>query len=162
ISQTILSRTRLEGIIQELNLYPKERQTEIMQDVVENMRDDIHVDPVKGDAFTVQFQGRDPVMVMKVAEKLASLFKEESMNEGERRAQGTTTFVESQVEDAKRRLVDTEDKLKKYRMAHAGELPTQAAANLQAIQSIQMQLQSLTGSINNDANTKLLLERQIA
>lgn len=162
IQQTILSRTRLEGIIQELDLYKKERQTEIMQDVVEKMRDDIHVDPVKGDAFTVQFQGRDPVMVMKVAEKLASLFKEESMNEGERRAQGTTTFVESQVEDAKRKLVDTEDKLKKYRLAHSGELPTQAAANLQAIQSIQLQLQSLTQSLNNDANTKLLLERQIA
>jgi len=162
IKQTILSRTRLEAIIQDLNLYEKERKTQIMQDVVEKMRDDIQVLPNKGDAFTVKYQGRNPTQVMQVTEKLASLFKEQSMKEGENRAQGTTTFVESAAEDAKRKLLDTEEKRKKYQLAHSGELPSQASANMAAIQSIQMQLQSLAQSINSDQTAKQFLERQIA
>jgi polysaccharide chain length determinant protein (PEP-CTERM system associated) len=162
IQQTILSRTKLEAIIQELNLYEKERKTQIMQDVVENMRDDIHVQTSKGDAFTVRYQGRNPTQVMQVTEKLASLFKTQSMKEGEDRAQGTTSFVESQAEEAKRKLLDTEERLKKYRLAHSGELPSQAPANMAAISSIQMQLQSLAQSINSDQTARQFLERQIA
>src|SRR5690606_11035031 len=38
ISQQILSRTRLERIIEEFNLYENQRQTMIMEDVVQLMR----------------------------------------------------------------------------------------------------------------------------
>ena len=38
ISQQILSRTRLERIIQDFNLYTEERRTGIMEDIVERMR----------------------------------------------------------------------------------------------------------------------------
>src|SRR5689334_7184259 len=38
ISQQILSRTRLERIIEEFNLYAEERRTLIMEDVIERMR----------------------------------------------------------------------------------------------------------------------------
>ena len=41
ISQQILSRTRLERIIQEFNLYERERERLIMEDVIEQMRRDI-------------------------------------------------------------------------------------------------------------------------
>src|SRR6185295_7715113 len=43
--QTILSRTRLERVIQEFNLYQEERKRQIMEEVVENMRNDITVKP---------------------------------------------------------------------------------------------------------------------
>jgi len=72
ISQQILSRTRLERVIQDFNLYEKERKTGIMEDLVERMRRDIEVQIVKGDAFRVAFTGQDPRTVMRVTERLAS------------------------------------------------------------------------------------------
>ena len=50
INQEILSRTRLEQIIQDFNLYPQSRNGGIMEDVVEGMRSDIHIDMIRGDA----------------------------------------------------------------------------------------------------------------
>ena len=38
LNQQILNRTRLEQIIREFNLYPQERRTAIMEDVVDRMR----------------------------------------------------------------------------------------------------------------------------
>src|SRR5262245_43711825 len=47
--QTILSRTKLERLIQDFDLYKIERTKEIMEDVVQGMRNDIHIDSQKGD-----------------------------------------------------------------------------------------------------------------
>src|ERR1041385_5677918 len=69
IIQQILSRTRLERIIQDFNLYQEERKTGIMEEVVEGMRKDITVQVVKGDAFRVSYAGRDPRTVMRVTEQ---------------------------------------------------------------------------------------------
>ena len=50
-------------------------------------------------------------------------------------AEGTNQFLEAQLEDARRRLVDTEQKVQEYRRAHAEELPEQRDGNLQALRN---------------------------
>jgi len=162
MQQTILSRTRLERLIMEFNLYEKERKSQIMEEVVQNMRDDIRVNPVKGDAFTVSYKGRNPLTVMKVTERLAGYFKDESLRDGTMRAEGTNSFVESQAEEAKRRLLETEAKLTQYKIRYAGELPEQLGANMQAIQSINQNLNAVGQAMNSDQSSKLMLERLIA
>jgi len=162
ISQQILSRTRLERVIQDFDLYREERRTGIMEDIVERMRRDIGVQVVQGDAFRVNYVGRDPRTVMKVTERLASLFIEENLKDRELLADGTTVFIEAQLEDARRRLIEQEKKLEAYRRRHSGELPSQLDSNLQAIQNTQMQVQSLVESLNRDRDQRLVLQRQLA
>ena len=162
ITQQILSRTRLERVIKDFELYPQERRTGIMEDVVEKMRRDISVQVVKGDAFRVSYVGREPRTVMKVTERLASLFIEENLRDRELQAEGTNLFLENQLEDARRRLIEQEKKLEVYRRQHTGELPSQLDSNLQVIQNTQMQIQAIVESLNRDSDRRLVLERQIA
>ena len=161
ISQQILSRTRLERIIQDFNLYAEERKTEIMEDIVEKMRLDIKVDVVKGDAFRVSYIGRDPRTVMKVTERLSSLFIEENLRDREILAEGTDQFLEAQLEDARRRLGEHERKLETYRKQFSGQLPSQLEANLSVIQGTSSQLQQLNESLNRDRDRHLVVERQL-
>jgi polysaccharide chain length determinant protein (PEP-CTERM system associated) len=162
ITQQILSRTRLERIINDLNLYPKERRTEIMEDVVEQMRKDINVDVVKGDAFRVSYASDNPRTAMLVTERLSSFFIEENIRDREVLAEGTDQFLESELEDARRRLVENEQKLQQYREEHAGELPDQADANVQSLSGAQVQLQSVLEALNADRDRRIALERQLA
>src|SRR4051812_48915935 len=162
ITQQILSRTRLERIIQDFNLYPEERKAAIMEDVVDRMRGNINVQVVKGDAFRVSFISDEARTAMRVTERLASLFIEESLRDREVLAEGTNQFLEAQLEDARRRLVDHEKKLEEYRRQYAGQLPTQVESNLQVLQNLQTQVQSLAESINRDSERRLILERTIA
>jgi polysaccharide chain length determinant protein (PEP-CTERM system associated) len=161
VSQQILSRTRLERIIQELNLYQNERQRKLMEDVVEQMRKDIDVEIVKGDAFRVSYKSEDPRAAMRVTERLASFFIDESLRDREVLAQGTDQFLEAQLEDARRRLVENEQKLEDYRRRHNGELPTQVDANMQGVHNTEMQLQALLDSLNRDRDRRLMVERQL-
>src|SRR6185295_13755873 len=70
-------------------------------------------------------------------------------------------FLQSQLEDARRRLLEHEKKLETYRQRYSGQLPTQLPGNLQAIQNAQMQLQALDESSNRAHERRLLLERQL-
>lgn len=163
ISQQILSRTRLERIIQSFDLYAEERKTGLMEDVVELMREDIGVSVVpRSSAFRVSYTGEDPRTVMRVTERLASLFIEENLRDREVLVEGTNQFLETQLEDARRRLVEHEKRLEEFRRRHAGELPTQAQTNLQVLQNQQMQLQALVESINRDRDRRQILEGMLA
>ncbi len=162
ISQQILSRTRLERVIQDFELYTDRRKTDLMEDIVERMRRDIDVEIVKGDAFRVSFTAEDPRTAMKVTERLASLFIDESLRDREVLANDTNQFLESQLEDARRRLVENEKRLAEYRRLHDGELPTQLDANMQGLHNNEMQVQALVDSINRDRDRRLVLERMLA
>jgi polysaccharide chain length determinant protein (PEP-CTERM system associated) len=162
LTQQILSRTRLERIIQDFNLYEEERKTRLMEDVVEQMRNDIVPAVVKGDAFRVSYTGREPRTVMKVTDRLASLFIEENLRDREVLAEGTNQFLESQLEEARHRLIEHEEKLEEFRRTHSGQLPSQLPTNLQAITNTEMQIQSVVESLNRDRDRRLIIERTIA
>jgi polysaccharide chain length determinant protein (PEP-CTERM system associated) len=162
ISQQILSRTRLEAIIETLGLYQVERTKFPMEDIVGRMRKDIEVETVRGDAFIVSYTAPDPLVAQKVTERLASLFIEENVRDRRTLAEETSVFLESQLEDARARLVETEKRLEAFRVEHAGELPTQTASNMQALQMLQSQVQALNDSMARDRDRRILIERQLA
>jgi polysaccharide chain length determinant protein (PEP-CTERM system associated) len=162
ISQQILSRTRLERIVQDFNLYDRDRQTALMEDIVERMRRDIDVEIVKGDAFRIGYTGQNPRTVMKVTERLASLFIEENLRDRAVLAEDSYEFLDSQLDEARRRLLEHEKKLEEYRRRYAGQLPNQVESNLQVIQNTQMRIQQLNESMARDRDRRLMLERMIA
>jgi polysaccharide chain length determinant protein (PEP-CTERM system associated) len=162
IQQQILSRTRLERIIQDLNLYQRERRIGIMEDVVDTMRNrDIEVQIVKGDAFRVSYKSSDPRTAMKVADQLASAFMMESLSDRSVLAEQTTSFLQTQLDDARGRLETHEKKLADYKTKHSGELPSERDANIQVLNNLQLQVQALNDSMNRDKERRYQLDKTI-
>jgi polysaccharide chain length determinant protein (PEP-CTERM system associated) len=163
ISQQILSRTRLERIITDFDLYKDERASMAMEDVVLLMRGShVRVDIVRGDAFRISYVAENPVIAQQITERLASYFIEENLRDREVLAEATNQFLDTQLQDARARLIEQEKKLEGYRMKHGGELPTQAQSNLTALQNLQFRAQSLQESIARDRDRRLVLERSLA
>jgi len=163
ISEQILSRSRLERTITDFDLYPAQRAQDVMEDVIVRMRGDIKGPMLVGkESFRLSYVSSDPKIAQKVTGRLASLYIEENSRDRQNQAEGTNQFLESQLADAKRRLLETEKRLADYQRQYSGQLPTQLATNLQAIQNAQMQLQSVSESLNRARERRLLLERQVA
>jgi len=93
-----LEPTRLEKVISEFKLYPKEIRTGSMEEVVEGMRKNILIEIPKKERdkdknyFSISYIGRDPLLVTMVTNKLASLLIEENLRFRELQAQGTSEF----------------------------------------------------------------------
>jgi polysaccharide chain length determinant protein (PEP-CTERM system associated) len=165
LTEQILSRSRLELIIQEMNLYPAERARWVMEDVVERMRSDVDTQVVGGDdinAFRVSYESDDPERARQVTERLASLYIDRNQEDRANQANQTSDFLDTQLALAKQRLIEQEQKLEAYRRANAGQLPSQLGGNLQAIQNANTQLQAINEAANRAQERRLLIERQMA
>lgn len=166
ITQQIVSRTKLERIIEEFQLYKDDRRTEIMEDIVERMRSrDLRIDIPRGpdpNSFTVGFTSENPKTAMLVAERLASLFVQENTQNRAQQAGSTSSFLDAQVEDARRKLKEQDDKIAAFRTRYSGRLPTMLSTNLQMMTSVQAQIESNADAGNRERDRLTQLESKIA
>lgn len=168
IAQQILSRTKLERIIEDLDLYREDRETMIMEDLVEKMRNvDIKIDVGPGGRdggghFSVGYESPDPRMAMQVADRLARMFMQENSEEREVLADSTNQFLQSQLDDARRRLIEHEARLVTFRQQNSGRLPTQVTANLSMMQVTQSQIQANSDALVHENDRLTGLDANIA
>jgi protein tyrosine kinase modulator len=160
ISQQILSRTELERIIQEFNLYPDERRRMPMEDVVDLMRRDV-IFRTEGTVFPVGFKANDPNVAQKIAQELSGLFIRENLEERSTASAQTDQFLQSQLEEVRRQLKENEAKLEEFRRANPGQMPQEVQGNQQALNLAQSQLMALQESINRDRDRQLMLRRML-
>jgi polysaccharide biosynthesis transport protein len=158
IRQEILSRSRLRKIITEFNIYRSTKGNLATDDQVEMMRNDITVEMLNSqpgehnknvEALKITYSGSNPVLVQQVTRKLTSLFIEENLRDREQEAEGTTGFLDDQLEKMRQSLQEQEKKIQAFKSAHAGELPEQQMASLQLLGQLQGMLQT-----NSDAITR--------
>jgi polysaccharide biosynthesis transport protein len=164
ISQEILSRSRLEGLISRFSLYGDLRKRVPSEVVIERMRKDIQLE-LKGIeqregkgttiAFALSYRGGDPQTVAQVANTLASSYIEENLKVRERQATGTAEFLKVQLVGVKNRLDEQERIVSEFKKRHLGELPQQLDANLATIERLSAQLRS-----NGDNQTRAIERRE--
>ena len=166
ITQQILSRTRLLMIIEKLHLYSDAKVLQSPDDKIDAMRKAISVDLVQNrnneiTSFKVNFLAHDPVLAQKVTYELTQLFINENLRVRQEESQGTTDFIEKQLEDARVTLAAQEAKVKQFEAAHQGTLPTQQSSNLQILAGLQGQLQNEQDSLNTAKQQRVYFQSLI-
>jgi polysaccharide chain length determinant protein (PEP-CTERM system associated) len=170
LSHDILSRPRLQQIVQEYRLYPHLRRTHSPEAIVDRMRKDIRLE-LRGEderdrrrdqrsiAFAVAYTTTDPRLSVLVTNTLAALYSQENTKLREQQAVGASEFLEAQLRDVRQRLVEQERRIAQYKERHLGELPEQREANLRTLERLQQQLQ-LAHENNRRANERKQLITQ--
>ena len=134
ISQEILSRSRLEALINRFGLYADLKQRVSLEEVIARIRGDIKLELKSAKvtdqreatiAFTLSYQGSDPGTVSAVTNTLAGFYIEEKLKARERQAIGTAEFLKVQLGETKNRLDVQEQRVSTFKRSHLGELPQQ-------------------------------------
>ena len=169
MAQTILSRTVLTTIINTFNLYQRERSRMPIEDVIELMKKDIQILPVASPttatdripAFAVTFSYENRLMAQRVVQDLVSRFIDENIRNRSNATFQTTTFIKDQLDDAKKQLDDSENKLASFRMANNGRLPDQVDSNMRSLSALEAEATFLNSQISRANQEKLQLESNI-
>ncbi len=166
ITQQILSRTRLLHIIDQLNLYSDGGNRLTPDDKVERMRKDIEIELVRDgegrvNAFNVYYSSRNPHIAQQVTSELTNLFISENLEVRQQQSEDTTSFLEGQLETARKTLASQEEKIRIFKAEHPGELPTQVSSNLQILAGMQSQLQTEEDELNTAKQQRVYLETLI-
>ncbi|MBE0568103.1 MAG: hypothetical protein IH577_00300 [Deltaproteobacteria bacterium] len=161
IQQEILSSGRLTAVIEEMGLFKEHGKTMSGGSAVELMRKRITMELDRTNTFTLSVDHENPQAAKEVASRLGSYLIEQNTRTREAATQGTTQFLESQLEDTRIKLEAQEDKLKQYKMQYGGELPEQMEANLGRLARLQDQIKSNTEAITRMEDRKVFIETQI-
>ncbi len=176
ITQQIMSRPRLQEIIDRFNLYPEMRKNHTREEIIKRLRDNISLETISADvvdrrtgrpttatiAFNLSYQGEDPDTVVKVTNRLTSLYLEENLRQREERVTNITTFLEQERENLARQIARLEEDISKFKQIHGRELPEFNAVNLQAVNRLTRDLEQNRMQLRSLKERKLYLEGQLA
>lgn len=168
MQEQILSRSRLQPIIEKFNLFRGDAQP--MEVLVARLRSTILVTPVKpivrapGDlpGFYISYTGSEPHTTQQVCSEITSMFMEENLKLREKAAQGTTDFLVKQLDDAKRKLDDQDRRLALFKQHYVGQLPDQEQANWNLLMSKTSALEATTQALNRTHQDKTYMESLLA
>jgi polysaccharide chain length determinant protein (PEP-CTERM system associated) len=167
MKEQILSRSRLEPIIERFNLGTPGMN---MDDKVATTRKDIGITPIHSEiagagglpGFFISFTASDPHTAQLVCREITSLFVSANLQEREQSAEGTTAFLKGQLDQAKANLDSQDQKLAEFQKQYMGTLPEQQSANMDMLNSLNTQLDATTQSLARMENDKSLEEALLA
>jgi uncharacterized protein involved in exopolysaccharide biosynthesis len=150
-------------------LYPRELNRMPIEDVVEQMKNAIQIQPVGSStgtqdrlpAFAVSFSYDNRMTAQRVVQDLVSRFIDENIRNRSNATFQTTQFMKDQMDDAKKQLDAAEDKLAAYRMQNNGRLPDQMDSNVRQLTALQTQASYLTARISAVNQEKLQMESNV-
>lgn len=168
--EQILSRTRLQPLIERFGLYdndhdPMEQKLETMRKAIDikMIRPEVSASRANGlPGFYISFSADHPKMAQQVCGEITSLFLSENLKAREQSAAGTTAFLTTQLEEAKRSLDEQDEKLAAFQRKYIGRLPGQEQTNLNMLASLNTQLEAATQEINRLEQQKTYNEALIA
>jgi polysaccharide chain length determinant protein (PEP-CTERM system associated) len=167
MQEQILSRTRLQQIIEKFGLYKEETHRLPMEDMVARLRNSITVSPVRAMAetrasglpgFTVSVVASQAFTAQQICTEITSFFMQQNVLLRERRAEDTTQFITKQLTESKRKLDEQDSKLADFQRRYMGELPDQMQTNFSLLTGLSSQLEAISQALNRAQQDKMFLQ----
>src|SRR5215472_12034004 len=145
----ILSRTRLEPVIEKFNLYAPDRPKVHMEDLIDRLRATISVTPLEAmpgvqyanlPGFSVSVSFSDPQLAQQICTEVTSMFMEQDARDVNNKADKTKSFIDQQLNEARGKLDEQDAKLAQFKRTHLGSLSDDEQRNLGLLTSLNAEL----------------------
>jgi uncharacterized protein involved in exopolysaccharide biosynthesis len=174
-TRQVMNRKNLREIVTLFNLYPKMQERGMMGDAVDKLMQNINIQDVKSYsvdkrtgretdstiAFIVSFEGEDPQTVRDVTHALSLLYIELEKTEKEKINTATASFFEEELQNLKDQILIYEERIKKFKEDHPGELPEFHKMNLQHLERWEKDLDRVSIRIRSLEERLFYLKSQI-
>jgi|SRR5579862_2947036 len=171
MQQQILSNARLEPVIHDLNLYPKDINRLPREEVVQHLREAITITAIAPmtetraqnlPGFTISVVFDNPQLAQKICSLITSMFIEEDIKESQGLAVDTTKFLNDQLDQKKAELDEQDAKLAAFQRRYVGSLPEDSQSNLAFLNGQTTQLEAATQAVNRAQQDKSFAESILA
>lgn len=168
ISQQLLSPTVLERVVREENLAPGKPIEETAQALRSRVEQNIVVPQPIGrgpketiDSFKLGYVDSSPERAQRVANRLATVFVEENSKSQTERAENTSVVLGEQARQSQERLAKLSEQLRAKKEVFMGRLPDQMNANIQMVNGLRSQLESVSMQLRAEMDRLTTIDSQI-
>ena len=126
VRHELLSLPVLSKVIEEFDLFPEIRERSGINGAVQAMRGSLEVRVEGENAFVLEFEGRDPELAAKIANRIPEVYAETAI--GER-----ADLNDAELERIRPQVEAYEQRLTAFKSQHAGQLPEILESNIRQI-----------------------------
>jgi polysaccharide chain length determinant protein (PEP-CTERM system associated) len=165
--EQILSRSRLEPMIDKFGLYTADRGKVHVEDLVERLRISIEVKPLEVmpgtqnrnlPGFSVNVTFDNPQLAQQICTEITSMFMKQNSQGLEQQAAQTNSFLTQQLDEAKAKLDEQDARLARFKRQYLGSLPDEEKTNLSLLMGANTQLEANTQALSRAQQDKAFNE----
>lgn len=169
ISQQLLSPAVLQRVVREERINPEQPVDQVAQWLRANVEQNISVpnpitksDPSRGlDSFVLGYTDSEPARAQRIANRIAYVFVEENSKSQIERTENTSEMLSQQVQASQARLAKLENELRIKKQENMGRLPDQVSANVQMVNGLRSQFESLSNQLGSEQGRLTNIEYQL-
>ena len=153
IAQVVTSRSSLEPLVNQYELYKPERlRGEPMEIIIDMMRKDIKVEVNTSrnditNGFNITYRGRDPKITQAVTAELASKYINEQTKNTVNSTNSAKQFIDQQVRQTKDELDAVDKQRLDFMQKNVGNLPTEATSLVGQLTGLREQQKALISEV---------------
>ncbi len=166
IAQVVTSRSSLEPLVNQYELYKPERlRGEPMESIIDMMRGDIKVEVNTSrnditNGFNITYRGRDPKITQAVTAELASKYINEQTKNTVNSTNSARQFIDQQVQQTKDELDAVDKQRLDFMQKNVGNLPSEATSLVGQLSGLREQQKALISEVGRlqDRSTSLVTQ----
>lgn len=176
ISQRVLTNSNLSSIIEKYDLYTQKRRHDPLEVVLEEMREDIAVNPISADvvdpkqgkavqatiAFELAYENENPELAQRVANEIVSLFLNENLKQRSETSAETQTFLGSEAEKLRAEVAELERKLAEFKEGNVEQLPELTNLNIELMNRTENEITQIDAQLRSLEQQRVYLESELA
>ncbi|MBF0258994.1 MAG: chain-length determining protein [Desulfamplus sp.] len=176
INQKVMTSSRLMELIKQFDLYADLKEKKTTDEIIAVMSKDIKLTPVNVElpdpktgrekvmtiAFTVSYEGRNPSKVQQVVSTITSFYLSEDIQDREKQASETVTFLNDEIKRVKISMNEKEAELSEFKQANISSLPEFFQLNMQTLSGAEHAIEREQERLNGLKERAEFLESQLA
>ena len=176
ISQTVMTRANMIEIMDKYGLYKNDRKRKTTEEVLTDMREDISIDMINAEvmdprtgrptaatiAFTVSFEGEEPLLVQKVASELTTLYLNENLRTRNEKTEETYQFLTTEADRLSAEIKQLDAALSAFKEKNINMLPDSRGLIEQQLQRAEFEIDKINDLVQSAEEKKVYLRGQLA
>ncbi len=176
MQQKVMTTTNLMRIIEKFGLYQDDLQKKTREEVIEDMREDIGMEPLSAEvvdprtgrpgsatiAFSLYFDHTSPELAQKVANELVSLYLNENLKTRSKNAEEASLFLLEESNRLGKKMNELEAKLAEFKQGNMERLPELVQFNIQLMDRAEGQLLDIERQLQAVKERKIYLESELS
>lgn len=162
MKRTLMTRPNLEQVARKTDLDLKTKTDREFDAVISSLAEKIKLQGTQQDnIYEIAFTGSDPKQAKRVVDELLNTFMEAALGSNRKDTAVTQKFLDEQIVQYEKRLLDAEMRLKEFKQRNVGVMPEEGSGYFRNLQSAKDLLQRAQLELNEAQNRSSTLRNKL-
>ncbi len=161
--KTLMTRPNLEEVARRTDLDLRAQTPQEFDRLIERLSRDLNISGTPRDGiFEIKYVNSDPAVAKRVVDELLNTFLESALGDNRKDTAITQKFLDEQIAEYERRLLEAEERLKEFKRRNVGVMPGTGSDYYSRLQEQEALLNEARLQLQEAANRRDQLKRVMA